>query len=332
MRIPILLTLLILFLSSCEKEEAAGYTPHDSNPLNPIDTLPTNNLQWDVIVDNSTPNNDIFIGNQYLGVQGWSHLATPPYIYVGAVFPSSSFARSFDKEIAGKKNPIDLSFNFPNPYLTRMEKGNGSEYLQKMKEAINSDEYTSYSSRKRPHIVRFLALKNLSEVENLFHKNPSFGKVLAKIGSQEFSLRKVKSICLGEIIFKGFTVSMDTPLHGIFVDEYKSTDSLVYIKSLTYGVSAYCVIISEYSYNDVLAALKQSFIESSSTPQGVLYNSQIISLITKDVNQESEIKGTFQDLDIFLHNPFQHGESYGYPIYCLGYYEKGNGIFVNNQQ
>ncbi len=99
---------------------------------------------------------------------------------------------------------------------------------------------------------------------------------------------------------------------------------------MTYGVSAYCVIISEYSYNDVLAALKQSFIESSSTPQGVLYNSQIIALITKDVNQEAEIKGTFQDLDIFLNNPFQHGEFYGYPIYCLGYYEKGNGIFIKN--
>ena len=283
-----------------------------------------------MIVDNSTPNNDIFIGNQYLGIQGWSHLATPPYIYVGAVFPSSSFARSFDKEITGKKNPIDLSFNFPNPYLTRMEKGSGSEYLQKMKEAIHSDDYTNYSSCKRPHIVRFTALKNLSEVENLFHNNPSFGKVLTKICSQEFSLHNVKSICFGEIIFKGFTVSMDTPLHGIFVDGYNSTDSLVYIKSLTYGVSAYCVIISKYSYNDVLAALKQSFIESSNTPQGVLHDSQIIALITKNVNQEAEIKETFQDLDIFLNNPFQHGETYGYPIYCLGYYEKGNGVFVNN--
>lgn len=131
MRITVLLTLLVFLLSSCEKEEATKYAPHDFKPLNPVDTLSTNKLQWDVIVDNSTPNNDIFIGNQYLGIQGWSHLATPPYIYVGAVFPSSSFARSFDKEIAGKKNLIDLSFNFSNPYLTRMEKGSGSEYLQK---------------------------------------------------------------------------------------------------------------------------------------------------------------------------------------------------------
>ena len=63
MRITVLLTLLVFLLSSCEKEEATKYAPHDFKPLNPVDTLSTNKLQWDVIVDNSTPNNDI----QYFG-------------------------------------------------------------------------------------------------------------------------------------------------------------------------------------------------------------------------------------------------------------------------
>lgn len=86
MRITILLTLLAFLLSSCEKEEATKYAPHDFKPLNPVDTLSTNKLQWDVIVDNSTPNNDIFIGNQYLGIQGWSHLATTTlYLCRGSV-------------------------------------------------------------------------------------------------------------------------------------------------------------------------------------------------------------------------------------------------------
>ena len=35
MRIPILLTLLVFLLSSCEKEEAAEYTLHDSKPFEP---------------------------------------------------------------------------------------------------------------------------------------------------------------------------------------------------------------------------------------------------------------------------------------------------------
>lgn len=284
-------------------------------------------FQWDAIIDDRSSNNDIFIGNQYLGVQGWSTLTTAPYIYVGAAFPQSSFTASFDKEVAGKKHAVDLSFNFPNPYLTTLEKVNGSEYLQKVKDALQSDEYKSYSSYKRPHIVRFAELNRLSDIENVFDANPSFGKTIEKICNQEFDTRKTKSICLGEFIFKGFTISMDIPKNGLFFEKPSSAENLVYIRSLTYGVSAYCIVASESSYKDVLAAFKNSIWESSQNPQGVLHNAQVIFLITTDISQDAVIKESFEDLISFLKNPFQNGKIYGYPMYCLGNYIKDNSTF-----
>ena len=70
-------------------------------------------FQWDTLIDDSKNDDEFFIGNQYIGVQRWECLATSPHIYVGATFPKSSFATTFDRENIDKKHPIDLTFNFP---------------------------------------------------------------------------------------------------------------------------------------------------------------------------------------------------------------------------
>lgn len=53
-----------------------------------------------------------------------------------------------------------------------------------------------------------------------------------------------------------------------------------------------------------------------------------ILLTTSDINQEAEVKATFNDLNNFLKNPFMGGKIYGYPIYCTGFYVKNNKIFT----
>lgn len=54
---------------------------------------------------------------------------------------------------------------------------------------------------------------------------------------------------------------MDIPSKSIFINEPFSSEDLVYIRSLTYGTTAYFIIVSEKSYQDVLSAFKSSFMD-----------------------------------------------------------------------
>ena len=198
------------FFMACEKEEHLVNKNNEQLPQNPKDTVQNKFIfQWDTLIDDSKNDDEFFIGNQYIGVQRWECLATPPHIYVGATFPKSSFATTFDRENIDKKHPIDLTFNFPIPYITCMEDVKGSEYLQKIKEALKSKEFQSYTSPQRPYIIKFAELKSLSNIENCFPYNKEFGNALKKIAQQEFNMKNIKSLCISEVIFKGFTISMD---------------------------------------------------------------------------------------------------------------------------
>lgn len=317
------------FFISCQKEEHLAGKKIAPLPQVSEDTVQgTFSPQWKTLIDDSRDKNNFVIDTKYLGIQGTVCLATAPYIYVGATFPESTFATSFDKEITDKKQSIDLTFDFPMPYTTCMEVPKGNEYLQKIKDAMRSEEYQTYTFPERPYIVKFAELKSLSNIKLCFPDNQNFGNTLERIVLQEFDMEHIKSLCIGKIVFKGFTISMDTPSKSIFINEPFSSENLVYIRSLTYGTTAYFVIASEKSYQDVLAAFKNSFIDDYNNPKGTLHNSQIILLTISDANQEAEVRATFNDLNNFLKNPFINGKTYGYPIYCKGFYVKNNKIFT----
>ena len=56
-------------------------------------------------------------------------------------------------------------------------------------------------------------------------------------------MKNIKSLCISEVIFKGFTISMDVPSDGLFIAPPSSLEELVYIRTLTYGVTAYFVML-----------------------------------------------------------------------------------------
>ena len=66
-----------------------------------------------------------------------------------------------------------------------------------------------HTSPQRPYIIKFAELKSLSNIENCFPYNKEFGNALKKIAQQEFNMKNIKSLCISEVIFKGFTISMD---------------------------------------------------------------------------------------------------------------------------
>ena len=62
---------------------------------------------------------------------------------------------------------------------------------------------------EKKYIIKFAELKSLSNIENCFPYNKEFGNALKKIAQQEFNMKNIKSLCISEVIFKGFTISMD---------------------------------------------------------------------------------------------------------------------------
>ena len=83
-----------------------------------------------------------------------------------------------------------------------MEDVKGSEYLQKIKEALKSKEFQSYTSPQRPYIIKFAELKSLSNKENCFPYNKEFGNALKKIAQQEFNMKNKKAYVLVKLYSK----------------------------------------------------------------------------------------------------------------------------------
>lgn len=282
--------------------------------------------QWDILIDHST-DATIDISSKYNGVQGWWAIAHPPHIYVGAVFPESSFAASFDKEVTEKKQPVNLYFDFPDPYIAMMQDVRQFNYRKILKEAIASEEYKKFNYPTMPYIAKLAELKSLNDVEFCIEDNQDLANTLKKIGEQEFDIHNVRSLCMGRVIFKGFTVSMDIPDNGLFIDHPSNENSLVYVRSLTYGTSAYFLIASKSPYKEIVSSLKGPFITGHAN-QEVLHHSQIILLTVSDIRQEADISKSFEDLQTYLKNPFMNGQTYGYPILCKGQYAKNNNAFI----
>lgn len=288
---------------------------------------------WENIINNEYPTSDgINIGIKYLGVRNWSALSDPPYIFVGATFPESSFANSFDREVTTRKNSANLFFNFPDPYIGHMDMPRGIEYLKVLKEALKSNEYKSFKNPSRPYKFRLANLGSLSYVEKFFPDNKRFAKALEQLCRQTLKMEHVKSLSLGEIVFKGFSAWMDVPSKGLFAEAPSNIENLVYIRELTYGVSAYFIIASDHRFNDVLNAFKSSFVDAFEKPEGVLNKSQISLLTVSDISQEGIIKDSFADLKAFVEDPFEKGNQYGYPILCKGYRVKDNSVFVPEKE
>lgn len=58
---------------------------------------------------------------------------------------------------------------------------------------------------------------------------------------------------------------------------------------------------------------------------------QIILLTVSNIRQTADISKSFEDLQVYLKDPFMNGQTYGYPILCKGQYVKDNSAFVNKK-
>lgn len=301
-------------IGGCNYDEP---TPgNDSNP----DSDKTCALAWDTIVCNQLSVNELFIGSKYLGVQNWNCNGNPPGIYPAAVFPEDAFATTFDKEVSGKKNPIVVYTNFSDPFISTIENPSGVNYSRFLKSMLRSEEYQS-NSEPQLNLYRCAKMNTLDSFIKIFPDNPSFAETFESIVKQKMDLDKIKSWTIGEIIFKGFTVTMDVPEKGIFANEMPSENGLVYVRSITYGSTAYFVIGSDLTYPEVRAIIsKPSMI---GTEKQNLKNTHVVLLTNSGIDQNAELHTESDALYDYFRHPYIEG-NYGYPIYRTGCYLKDN--------
>lgn len=312
------LGLIYLILSvaaiSCDSD---GPIPNEK-PSEPDVSLSN---KWDTIYCAIKPEKEIYIGRRFVGVQNWPHNSNPPSIYVDAVYPEESFGTNFDKEVTGEKNPVTLYTDFSDPYVETINAPSGKAYLQFIKGMLKSDEYAG-DNTPAIDLYRIKQLKSLSKAEECFPDNKTLGETICKIAEQSFG-NPTSTLALGEITYRGLSVSMDIPANGIFTDDPKNSDKLVYTRRLTYGATGYFIIGSDMKYQDLKSALSKPSFSSGIT------NGQIILITVDTPDQNGIIHRSFSDLNDFFMQPYSDG-SYGYPIYCQGCYVSDNSIFDNH--
>ncbi len=283
----------------------------------------TNTVVWDTIVSNQLSKNEIFIGSRYLGIQNWNCIGNPADIYLGAVFPESTFGNNFDREVTGSKNPILAYTDFSDPFISTIENPSGANYNKFIKQIIRSDEYTT-TKKPQLNLFRIANISNLDSLRNLFKYNKDFAKAIQEVVEQDKNFDDVNNWTIGEIIFKGFNVTMDIPETGIFINKDISEKGLVYVRSITYGATAYFVIGSDLPFSDIKGLL--SNWSAFDGDENKLKNTSITIFTNSSLGQNATIHHSFESLHHFLNNPYDE-DDYGYPVYCTGCYLEDNSFF-----
>ncbi|WP_321518631.1 thiol-activated cytolysin family protein [uncultured Bacteroides sp.] len=281
----------------------------------------------------TTPSDNLFIIN-------------PIGVYVGAAYPKSSFPYKFDKEITTERNPIDIVFDFRDPFIDQITRETGSiGYKLSLKSAINSNEYQKQVVGDKPSLeYYFTQYYSYTDLEKAFSGNASLGSIFSTKVSSSSKKINIQSRTLAKLVSINFSVYMDTPpaSKGFFKDpatnkkdNFSDVDLPVYIRSLTYGKVVYVAIESEYSYSEVKqaleAAIKYKFVSANiSMDQQVTKifskSSTTIFAISDNSSQSFFMDGLANLSSLFTVNYTSTG--YGYPIYMQGRYVYDNSSYL----
>lgn len=279
-------------------------------------------VAWDTIVCNQLSKNQIYIGSRYLGIQNWDCNGNPPSIYLGAVFPEDSFGNLFDREVNGLKNPIEAYTDFSDPFISIIEKPSGAGYNKYVKDALRSEEYKT-SKAPQLDLFRFTNITDLDYLSDVLSDNRAFSEKIREVVEQYENTDNINNWTVGEIIFKGFSVTMDIPEAGVFMNKDISEKGLVYVRSITYGASAYFVIGSDLPFKDIKELL--SSLSESDGNESKLNTTSITVFTNSSLGQNAVVHRSLESLSTFLRNPYDKDE-YGYPVYCTGCYLEDNSF------
>lgn len=312
-----------------------------------IFSYPTNVVE---IYGISTSKSGNTSSNGVNSIRKYTKSNTPVGVYVGAAYSAESFGASFQKEINVSRNPQEFVFDFSfTPFLAETSKETGSiGYKRALKEAMKSEDYEAHILKKsrENNLLNYgyARFDSYSDLEKAFSDNAALGTLFCERVKQNSKLKKVKGRIFAQLISKNFTtyVEMANPALGFFKDQEENAlkenqpirDRSVYLKSLTYGKIAYVAIESEYTYEDVILALKSTFGGTSANGNNsydqktldVFNKSDITVYITSSGVGGAKFYYSAESIKSVFFAPYDL-DSRGIPIYCQGRYVHDGSAF-----
>lgn len=289
-----LLLLLIIINISCSDKNSDEPT---SNTKGRFDNQP---FAWDYTsYDNMQKK--IFVGEALLSIN--SDGQEPPFtsrqsnIYIGAAYKQSFIKdKTFDNEIVKERNPIDLIFDFFDPFITQTTNPTGSDgYTNSLDKAVNSTEFANYISSGFSSSTNYSLTEyyTSNDIQKGFCDNIALGKAFAQRVDKNNQNKNttIKGKLLARIEGTSFTAYMDQPAKdkGFFLSSYDNTtyaDSIkpAYIQSITYGTLIYLAAEShQYNYNELKNAIESILISKTGN------NTSSIDQITQQIIDKSNI-------------------------------------------
>jgi len=336
-------------LSSCSNDENLS---SDTKP-NETGRFDYEPFKWDVI-KTSAPKDAMYVGDIIIPETN-SQISTrlnqddlivsaPTGLYIGAVYPLNSINNYlFDNELMGARNPIDLIFEFNDPYFGTVQNETGSIGYQKaLKNAVKSPEYADHVLNKTNLSTDYFLTQyyNLSDLEKIFNGNTGLFNIFSAKVQYNSKKTKINSKLVARLINVNFSAYMDMPIGGIFKDpEYVNSlnissrpgrtssgnsilSNYAYTRSISYGKVVYLSIESEYSYSEVKSVIETSISLSFGNLGGnltvkqkeILSKSSLTIMVLSDSSTQSYFMDGLENLhDLF--NAQYTNSVYGRPIY-----------------
>lgn len=312
------LPVMALFAAAaCDNDDSPVRSGAD-NPVPDEDFTPV----WTHLFESGTSAlGSVFIGDSYTGVNGTSGIHDVPQLYVGAVYPGRNFPTALKYsdiiEVPKRSAVLIAGFGAMDSFSGESEGLTGLSYANFMKNLLASSAYSDFISEKGWTRLDYALcdVRTVGNLSRLFPDNGIFAKGMAEVVSEAPGLATAKSLSVGRVVMQSFTVGMDVPAGGVFADPQQAPADAVCVSSLTYGATAYFVIVSDRSFDEVCACFRAGDVaEAFDTPVGKLRNSTIMTFIIRHDNRNADVATTFSSLSDFLTRPFTQ-TSCGYPIY-----------------
>lgn len=157
------------------------------------------------------------------------------------------------EEVQVKKKPHALVFNFvPYPYIEEItQPRNLVSYAIAVKKALKSEEWdvASRTKSKPSAEASFKDILDFDDLKTSFGGNLSVAKIFSANASYDKKRTKYKTAFLARL--KSINFRVDTEVEDkIIADEVKD-ESQSYVSSIAYGKTAYLLIYSNYSYDEI---------------------------------------------------------------------------------
>ncbi|MGM9762660.1 MAG: thiol-activated cytolysin family protein [Candidatus Cryptobacteroides sp.] len=265
---------------------------------------------------------------------------TSSNIYIGAVYAKESVNDLTFDWISKPVEPIYVSYTFPRYYFDEIQRPSVSSMYRSLNKAISSPQFSGKQSLSFEYDMR--QFMKYSELKLAFGAKVNVASIFKLEASFNDTNIKSKSGLFARVVQKNFSLIMDYPYDGnIFLNNDDLNDvqeeEPLYINSIIFGRMAILAIESDYSYDELKAAVKASFTAKivngelglSAEHKKILQESTMRIFVSGGAGQDvAKIVEGYNEFTNFIINGGEFTEDVpGVPIFFTANYVKDNSVF-----